>query len=142
MLVWGESEFFNALWEHWPGIGLFAVMLFGLLLCIRFLALASEEVAKALGPVGVFFRNRRAISQAEFDDMRRRIVNLDKRVKALTMRDECYFSFMLADAEWHRRHELLAAAKGWEFEPHVPFLVFRERWARERGIDEDVDIWT
>ena len=128
--------------EHWPTLSLVAVFMFGVYVILRFLALASESAAQALGPVGKFFRDRRAISQAESDDMRRQIVALDKRVRALLYRDECYFSYMVSDAEWHRRHELLAAAKGWEFEPHTSFLKFRDVWMQDRGLDKDDEIWT
>lgn len=137
-----EMELARLIGEHWPGMMVFAALLFGVLLCVRFLALTSESVSRALGPVGKFFRDRRAINKAESNDMRRQIITLDRRVRALLYRDECYFAYMVVDAEWHRRHELNAIANGWEPEPHVPFLKFRDQWMRERGLEKDSDIWT
>ena len=137
-----ETEWWADLTVYWPPwLWVIAGCLLGLFVCVRFLSLSSESVAKVFGPVGAFFRNRRAISQAESDDMRRQIIGLDKRVRALLYRDECYFAYMMTDAEWHRRHELMAIASGWEFEPHVPFLFFRDQWMLERGLDKEIELW-
>ncbi|UVF61207.1 hypothetical protein SEA_DUNCANSLEG_30 [Mycobacterium phage DuncansLeg] len=127
---------------NWPTIALIASLAFGIFVIVRFLAGTFEAFGDALGPVGKWFQARRAISQAESDDMRRQIVALDKRVRALLYRDECYFAYMMTDAEWHRRAELRAIAMGWDLEPHTPFLRFRDTWMRERGIGEELDIWT
>jgi hypothetical protein len=127
---------------NWPTLALVVSFAFGIYMLVRFLAGTFESFGRALGPVGKFFAARRAISQAESDDMRRQIVALDKRVRALLYRDECYFAYMMTDAEWHKKHELLAIAKGWAFEPHMSFLAFRDKWMRERGLDKETDIWT
>lgn len=127
---------------NWPTIALLASLAFGIFVIVRFLAATFESVGDALGPVGKWFQARRAINKAESDDMRRQIVALDKRVRALLYRDECYFAYMVVDAEWHRKHELRAIAEGWDWEPHVPFLRFRDEWMRIRGLEKETEIWT
>ncbi|AXH67837.1 hypothetical protein J4T99_gp031 [Mycobacterium phage Bromden] len=137
-----EAEIVRLLTEQWPGWFLLIIAaLFGVYLVVRFLSLTFESVGRALGPVGKFFRRRRAITHAEADDMRKRIAYLDERVTTMLYRDQCYFAYVLADTEWHRRHELKAAALGWVFEPHISFLEFRDKWMRERGLDKELDIW-
>lgn len=128
--------------QHWPELLLAVVFAFGVAMFARFLALTFESVGRALGPLGRYWRARRSISQAESDDMRRQIITLDRRVRALLYRDECYFAYMMTDAEWHHRQELKAAALGWVLDPHVSFLQFRDKWMRERGLDKEIEIWT
>ncbi|QFG10262.1 hypothetical protein J4U00_gp030 [Mycobacterium phage DyoEdafos] len=137
-----EAEIVKLMTEQWPGwVMLVIAGLCALYLAVRFLSLTFESVSRALGPIGNYFRRRRAITHAEADDMRERIEYLNGRVEQMLYRDQCYFAYVLADTEWHRRHELKAAALGWAFEPHVSFLEFRDRWMRERGLDKDLDIW-
>ncbi|NGX06464.1 hypothetical protein UI24_04615 [Mycobacteroides franklinii] len=136
-----EADWARLLSENWPTLSLAAVFIFGVYMCVRFLALTSESFSKALGPVGKFIRARRALSKADADLLRDQVVALDTRIRSLLYRDECYFAYMLADQEWHHRHELLAAANGWTFERHLPFLVFRDKWMRERGLEKELELW-
>lgn len=136
-----EADWARLLSENWPTLTLVAALLFGVYVCVRFLVLTFDSVSSALGPVGKFIRSRRAISKAEADGLRRQVGYLDGQVRSLLYRDECYFAYMLADQEWHHRHELLAAANGWTFEPHLPFLAFRDRWMRERGLEKELELW-
>ncbi len=136
-----EADWARLLSENWPTLTLVAALLFGLYMCVRFLVLTFESVSSALGPVGKFIRARRALSMAEADDLRRQVVSLDGRIRSLLYRDECYFAYMLSDQEWHHRHELKAAAHGWSFERHVPFLEFRDRWMRDRGLEKELELW-
>lgn len=135
----------EALWlllgQHWPELLLANVFLFGVVMFARFLALTFDSCYRMLGPLGRYWRNRRSISQAESDDMRRQIIALDKRVRALLYRDECYFAYTLYDQEYHHRQQLKAAACGCDLEPHVPFLLFRDKWVRERGLEQELEIW-
>ncbi|WP_124712903.1 hypothetical protein [Mycolicibacterium nivoides] len=135
------GEWIGVLVTNWPELAVIASLVFGVYMIVRFLAGTFESFSRALGPVGRFLRAQRAINKAESDDMRKRIAYLDERVTRLLYRDQCYFAYVLADTEWHRRHELKAAALGWVFEPHVSFLEFRDRWMRERGLDKELDIW-
>lgn len=137
-----EDRLFNFLVEHWPSFPLVLAFIFGCYLVLKFVALASESAANALGPVGEYFRSRRSASKAELDDMRKRLAVLERRGKAMLLRDECYFAYMLSDAEWHRKYELIAVSKGWEIQPHKSFLQFREEWMRGRGVASEVDLWT
>lgn len=95
-----------------------------------------------LNPLMVNLREKRTISRAESDDLKRQILALDKRVRALLYRDECYFAYMRYDAEWHQRHELRAAASGWtDAEPHISFLSFRDKWMRDHKREREPEIW-
>lgn len=136
-----DAEWANLLAAHWPSVTLVAALLFGISTCVRFLALTSESFSRALGPIGKFIRTRRALSKAEADLLRRQVLALDGRVRSLLYRDECYFAYMLADQEWHHRQELLAAAQGWALERHMPFLEFRDKWMRERGLEKEIELW-
>lgn len=134
------AEWARLLAEHWPVLSLAALLLFGVYMCVRFVALAFRD---SLGPIGEYFRTRRAITAADRDDMIARIKYMDEQVRALRYRDECYFAYMLVDQEWHRKHELMAAQFGWAFDPHITFLEFRDAWMKARGLtNEDIKIWT
>jgi hypothetical protein len=127
--------------EHWPTLTLFIAALFAVYLIVRAIALTFDAVGDAFGPIGQMWRAKRTISQAESEDMRKRLQYLAEQVRALRHRDACYFAFCLYDEEYHRRQELIAAAKGWVLEAHVGFLEFSEKWMRERGIEKELDIW-
>lgn len=111
-------------------------------MCARFLALTIDSVGDMLGPVGKFWRMRRTISQAEAQDMRQRILYLDEQVRALRFRDECYFAYMVYDQEYHRKAELTAAEFGWILDKHVTFLEFRQRWVKDRNLQNEASLWT
>jgi hypothetical protein len=127
--------------EHWPAFTLIIAVLIGIYYVVKTLALTVDAVGDALGPLGKLWRSRRTISQAESDDMRRRIDYLSGRVETLLWRDQCYFAYVLIDQDWHHRHELLAVQHGWALEPHPSFLEFRDKWMRERGLDKELEIW-
>ncbi|UVK63417.1 membrane protein [Mycobacterium phage Aegeus] len=135
------AELLSSHLGHWPLVACLAALLLLIWLCVRFLALTSESFSKALGPIGKFIRARRALTKAEADILKRQVIHLDGRVRSLLYRDECYFAYMLSDQEWHHRYELKAAAHGWSYERHVPFLEFRDRWMRERGLEKELELW-
>ncbi|ADL70996.1 hypothetical protein SEA_WAMBURGRXPRESS_29 [Mycobacterium phage Wamburgrxpress] len=135
------SDMAVAIARDWPDLAVVASLLCGLYVIVRYLAGTFESVSRALGPVGRWFRSRRAINKAELMDMQKRVEYLDERVTRLLYRDQCYFAYVLADTEWHRRHEIKAAALGWDLERHVSFIEFRDRWMRNRGLDKELDIW-
>lgn len=135
-------DFFQLIVSHWPAFSLFIAAVFGVALMARALALTSESAAKFLGPVGRFFKDRQVILKGEVADLRERVLRLDQRVRALIVRDECYFDYMVYDASWHNLQELRAAEVGLKLEPHVSFLVFRDSWMRDHGLEKDGGIWT
>lgn len=126
---------------HWPTLTLIAAFLVGIYFIVKALALTFDAVGDALGPIGRAWRARRTISQAEADDMRQRLQYLAEQVRKLRWRDECYFSFCILDAEWHKKHELLAITHGWGLAPHVSFWEFSEKWMSDRGINKETDVW-
>lgn len=126
---------------HWPALALVVALLYVVYHIVKAAALTFEAFGKALGPIGQMWQAKRTISQAESEDMRKRLQYLAEQVRALRHRDACYFAFCLYDEEYHRRQELIAAAKGWVLEAHVGFLEFSEKWMRERGIEKELDIW-
>jgi len=109
--------FLGQLTQNWPTVGLVASLLVGVYLLARNLA------------------------SAEMRDMRRRIDYLEGRVESLSYQVECYFEYWLIDQEWHVRQEFLARENGWELEPHVRFLDFRDQWMKERGLEKELEIW-
>lgn len=122
----------------WPTVSLLLVGLFATYHGVRLLSLTFGW---GMGALGTYWRTRRAISNAEADDMRRQIVALNGRVETLFWRDQCYFAYILADQAWHHRVELDAAARGLAVEPHQPFMEFRDRWMVDRGLDHELEIW-
>lgn len=126
---------------HWPALAMVVTLLVGVALAVRAAALTSESAAQFLGPIGKFFQDRKVLLKGEIADLRERVVLLDQRVKAMMLRDECYFDFMVYDAAWHNVQELRAAEAGLTLEPHVSFLVFRDAWMRNRGLDRGPEIW-
>ncbi|MBO0676764.1 hypothetical protein JRC04_04730 [Mycolicibacterium sp. S2-37] len=111
-------EWLALLMEHWPTAGLIATLLIGVYLVARYL------------------------SAVEVRDMRARIDYLDDRVRAMRFRDECYFDYIVYTQEFQNRQALIASARGHELEKHVPFLLFRERWMSDRGLeDEQEEMW-
>lgn len=135
------EEWIGYVAQHWPTLALAAGLLYVVYHTVRATALTFEAVGKAFGPIGRVWRAKRSISQAEADDMRQRLQYLAEQVRKLRWRDECYFSYCILDAEWHKKHELLAITHGWALAPHVSFWEFSEKWMSERGIDKSVDIW-
>lgn len=137
------GDWIHLLSAHWPDLTAVAVLCYFLYIVTRALAGISDTFSKVLGPLGAWWRNRRVISNSVLDDLSARVTYLDTQVKVLRYRDECYFAYMLTDQEWHRKHELLAAENGWNFDRHITFLEFRERWLKERGLtdDKELAIW-
>lgn len=126
---------------HWPTLAAVATFIIGMYYCAKFLALTSEAVSQAFGPLGKYWQARRLISHTEADDLRRRLQYLAEQVRALRHRDECYFSYTLYDHEWHRKHELLAITNGWILPPHTSFPEYRATWMKDKGLHEEVDLW-
>lgn len=126
---------------HWPALSMFVAFLFAVAFIARALALTSESAAKFLGPVGKFFKDRQVILKGEVADLRERVLRLDQRVRSLIVRDECYFDYMVYDAAWHNMQELRAAQVGLDLEPHVSFLVFRNNWMADHGLEKEPEIW-
>lgn len=113
MLAWLELVA-----QHWPTAGLCLAVILGMFLFARYI---------------------RAI---EMQDMRARIDYLDKQVRALRYRDECYMGFISIDQEWHYRATLQAAAEGRILERHISFLEYRDQWLRDRGLEqEQEELW-
>ncbi len=110
-------EFLTLVTTNWPTVGLVATLL-----------------------IGVYFIARHWNS-AEMSDMRKRVDYLDERVETLLRRDQCYFAFVLMDAEWHHRNDLRAIEYGWIVEPHPSFLEFRDQWMVAEGLEKDLKIW-
>lgn len=130
---------FGQIQEQFPAIGAVILLIIAAYFIVRFVSLTFGD---ALGAVGKFFRDRRAITHSEADDMRRRLRYLDERVETLLRRDQVYFSYVLHDQEWHLRDQLRAAAEGRVTEPHLPFIEYRDAWARERGLEKELaDAW-
>lgn len=136
------GEWASLLVEHWPTLTFTIALVVGIYYLVKAIALTFDAVGDALGPLGKLWRSRRTISRAESDDMRGRIEYLDRQVRALRYRDECYFAYTLHDHDWHVRNELLARERGVVLERHVTFLEFRDKWMRDRQLDtEDIQIW-
>lgn len=129
---------FGQIQEQFPAIGAVILLAMAVYFIVRTIALTFGD---ALGAVGNFFRDRRAITHSEADDMRKRLKYLDDRVEKLLYRDQCYFAYVLADQEYHHRQKLIAIELGWVLEPHVPFLEFRDRWMRDRGLEKELEMW-
>lgn len=110
-------EILGRLTENWPTVGLVATLLIGVYLSARYWA------------------------SAEMRDMRRRVDYLDDRVETLSYQVECYFAYWLVDQEWHIRQEFIARERGWQLEPHVTFLAFRDQWMKQRGLEKELEIW-
>ncbi|OYN81884.1 hypothetical protein [Mycolicibacterium sphagni] len=129
---------------NFPTIALIATLAFGVFMIVRFLAGTLESMGGVAGKLGTWLRSRRAINKAESDDMRKRISYLDGQVRALRYRDECYFAYMMTDADWHHDFELVARAKGWapDIKQHISFLEFRDNWMRQRGLEKEFVLWT
>lgn len=130
--------FFGQIQEQFPAIGAVILLIIAAYFVVRFVSLTFGD---ALGAVGRFFRDRRAITHSEADDMRSRLKYLDDRVEKLLHRDACYFAYVLADQEYHHRQKLIAIELGWVLEPHVSFLEFRQRWMSERGLEKELEMW-
>lgn len=134
-----ESDWAKVFVEHWPTAAVVLVSLFSVYHVIRFVVLTFDV---SLGPLGKYWRTRRIISDTKINDMEKRITYLDGQVAALRYRDECYFAYMLADQEWHRKHELKAKEHGWDFEKHVTFLEFRDQWVSDKKFQgREHDFW-
>lgn len=112
-------EWLGLLMAHWPTVGLFATILVGVYLAARYW------------------------SAAEMRDMRRRIEYLDDQVRALRLRDEAYFAYILYAEAYHQRLSLAAVSRGCAIERRLTFLEFRDKWMKDRGLEDEKDeIWT
>lgn len=116
--------------EHWPTLALAGAILTVAYLGIRTLALTVDSIGNALGPLGEFWRKRRAISRAEIDDLQRQVEYLKRQVDDLRGREECHWEFVLKDQEYHRRLELAAVGGGYVIPPHQSYMEHREEWLR------------
>ena len=129
--------------DHWPTLTIVVAATYAVYYIVKHAVLAFDSVAEAFGAFGKYVRARRAITSSEADFLRKQVVDLDKRVRALLYRDSCYFAYVLKDQEWHQHFELLASAHGWKEIPrHQGFLEFRDRWMRERGLEKEFEFWT
>lgn len=125
--------------EHWPTPAVVLAALFIVYHVVRFLALTFGW---GMGALGTFWRTRRSITDGEIIDLKKRVTYLDGQVASLRYRDECYFAYMLSDQEWHRKHELKAAAQGWTFDRHITFLEFRDQWMKDKKFQgREHDFW-
>ena len=128
--------------DHWPWL----IWLVAAYFIVGCLSLTFEKVEQALGPLGRFWRMRGGRADAEIKELRRQVDFLSRRVEVLTNRDECYFSYLLWDTEYHRRQELLAAQIGFAMERHKTFLEFRDEWIATRGGSsesvKDIGFWS
>lgn len=103
--------------QNWPTVGLVAALLIGVYLAARHWA------------------------SSEMTDMRRRVDYLEGRVETLSYQVECYFSYWLIDQEWHIRQEFISRERGYILEKHIPFLEYRDKWMKDRGLDRELEIW-
>jgi hypothetical protein len=126
---------------HWPTLALAVFVFVAIYHGARAMATTFDTVAKALGPLGRRWQARGLVSRAEVDDLIGRVEYLDRQVKALRTRDECYFAYTLHDQDWHTRNELLARERGWVLERHITFLEFRYKWMRDRHLEDEDDLW-
>lgn len=111
-------EWVRLISEHWPTLGAYATLLVGVFLAARYLR------------------------QSEMTDMRERVEYLDSQVRALRYRDECYFDYVLFIEGFNREAIMLAKSKGCDPSPPMPFMAYRDKWMKERGLQDKLDeIW-
>jgi len=105
-------------------LGLVAIAVIAALVLPR-LAEASAAAAKLLGPIGRYWRRRgqqrrivAEITPADYQEMGRRVTNLDGRVRALESSNkvlervnEVQQAYIVYDAQWHFEDELSAVGK-------------------------------
>ena len=94
----------------------------------------SELWAKALGPLGAWWRGRAerrrdardAREAADMRDVKRQLKYLRGRVDVMSAHIELVDDYLAYDARWHADHELELAARQIEMVPrHLTFAEFR-----------------
>lgn len=103
--------------QHWPAAGLIATLLIGVFLIARYW------------------------NSSEMKDMRARLDYFDRQMRGLRYRDQCYFEYVIYDEGYHHDIEYTAARARTPLDKHTPFLLFRDNWMKDRGLENEDQIW-
>lgn len=131
-----DTKWIVDLTHHWPTLGWLVPVLLAAFYALKFMAVASEPVAKLLGGVGRRWRRsaerKQRLAAGEVGLLREEVRSLSDKVYALEKRDAIYWAYVMYDQEWHREMQSLALNKGWPLKRHLDFMEFRAKYWLER----------
>lgn len=134
-----KFDWISSFIEQWPSFAWLIPLGFVFFYLVKFIALSSESVTKALGGLGKHWREsaelKRPARQAEVEDLRAEVKALAKRLDVFHMRDQMYWSYIMKDAEFHYADDLQRISEGKPKSGHISFYEFRTAWLKERGLD-------